>query len=325
MVSLNIHTIRCLAYSFLVMSPCSLIFRFPLGCSMPSPHSHFRLEKFIRHRQKQRRSNIDLAHFNNVLMVCIDGSSFCRKCSKIGTLPFIWSFLSSLEIPHSTHFLQYQNWSIMFSVLNQLRSFTRTSKSAQNPMILDGGRALLEFTRTKSSPNFMRATVPQRLESEMQMKGSLSFPQQRSSNLIPPLHWHALQDETFSVVSGHMVATVSGKQNVHVEGESTLIPRGQYHTFANASDSVPLVIDVQLTPDNRLRDERFFRNAYGYLDDVTKAGKQPSPFQGLLFLWSADIIPALSGPQWLMAPLGKFLGWFGGVVMGKWVLGYREW
>lgn len=213
----------------------------------------------------------------------------------------------------------------MLSFLNQLKSFTRTSNSRQNPMLLDGGKASLSFTRSpKVSPFFMRATIPPRLSSEMPRARSVSFPPQKSSKIIPPPHWHALQDEIFRVVTGRMVATIAGRETVVGADECVHIPRGDYHTFANASDSESLVVDVKLDPDNRLRDERFFRNAYGYLDDVTAAGRSPSPFQTLLFLWSADIIPAIPGPKWLMAPLSRFLGYVGGVVIGKWILGYRE-
>ena len=120
-----------------------------------------------------------------------------------------------------------------------------------------------------------------------------------------------------------MVASVSGRQYVAEEESEVFIRRGEHHTFANASSDVELVVDVKLNPDNRARDERFFRNAYGYLDDCTRAGKNPSPFQALLFLWSADIIPALSGPKFIMAPVARFIGRFGGVVVGKWLLGYR--
>jgi hypothetical protein len=120
-----------------------------------------------------------------------------------------------------------------------------------------------------------------------------------------------------------MVATISGQQKIADVNEEVLIRRGQYHTFANASSDTDLVVDVRLNPDNRLRDETFFRNAYSYLDGVTKAGKSPSLFQTFFFLWSADIIPALPGPKFIMAPLSKFIGWFGGVVFGKWILGYQ--
>lgn len=217
----------------------------------------------------------------------------------------------------------------MLPFLNQLRSFQRTPNSSQNPLILDGGRASLEFFRSGSTPSFMRATMPKRLTSEMPVKTdtdhqSLEYPQQKSSTLVPPLHWHSKQDETFIVVSGRMLATVSGQQRIAGVSEEVFIQRCHYHTFSNASSDSDLVVDVKLNPDNRLRDERFFRNAYGYLDDITKAGESPSPFQALLFLWSADVIPALPGPKFIMAPLSTLIAWFGGIVIGKWVLGYQE-
>jgi mannose-6-phosphate isomerase-like protein (cupin superfamily) len=218
----------------------------------------------------------------------------------------------------------------MLAFLNQLQSFVRTTNSSQNPLILDGGRASLEFFRLGSTPNFMRATIPKRLPCEMPIKtdadvDSLNFPPQKSSTIIPPLHWHANQDETFTVISGSMLAHISSTSKLVGAGEHIFIRRGYYHTFSNPSASEDLVMDVKLSPDNRLRDERFFRNAYGYLNDVTRTGKVPSPFQALLFLWSADVKPTLPGPTVIMKPLARVLGWIGGVVVGKWVLGYREW
>ena len=176
----------------------------------------------------------------------------------------------------------------------------------------------------------MRATIPERLPTEMPTKADtelrpLDYPQQKSSTIVPPLHWHANQDEAFTVISGSMLASISSSCKLVGIGEDVFICRGDYHTFSNASASEDLVVDVQLSPDNRLRDERFFRNAYGYLEDVTRAGKAPSPFQALLFLWSADIIPALPGPTMIMKPLAGVFGWIGGVVVGKWLLGYQEW
>ena len=211
----------------------------------------------------------------------------------------------------------------MLSFLNQLRPFSRTSKSSQSPLILDHGRASLEFFR--SGKSFMQAKISKRLPSEMPLKTGgqrqpPSFPRQKSSNIIPPLHWHAKQDETFLVVSGRMVATISRQQKIADVNQEVFIRRGEYHTFTNASSDTDLVVDARLNPDNRMRDEAFFRNAYGYLDDVTKAGKTPSVFQTFLLLWSADVITALPGPKLFMAPLSKFIGLFKGVVIGKWVL-----
>ena len=103
-----------------------------------------------------------------------------------------------------------------------------------------------------------------------------------------------------------MVATVSNIQKIIETGKSVFIPRGHIHTFANASAEEPLVVDVKLDPDNRARDERFFRNAYGYHDDCNRARVTPSPFQALLFLWSTDVKPAIPGPLWLSMPMGSF-------------------
>ena len=64
----------------------------------------------------------------------------------------------------------------------------------------------------------------------------------------PPSHIHTKQSETFHVVSGQMVAHL-GKQNHIVEaGETLVVEAGQAHTFANGSESDPLVMRVAVEP-----------------------------------------------------------------------------
>lgn len=47
-------------------------------------------------------------------------------------------------------------------------------------------------------------------------------------------------------------------------------------------------------------------------------------FQIWLFLSSGDTYPVMPGPTWLAKPLGMLVNFIGGLVIGKWVLGYKE-
>jgi hypothetical protein len=69
---------------------------------------------------------------------------------------------------------------------------------------------------------------------------------------------------------------------------TAVVPRMTYHSFQDASATEPLVIDVNLPPGDFEREGRFFRNFFDYLDDCKKAGQDPSPFQPMVFLKSAD-------------------------------------
>lgn len=50
----------------------------------------------------------------------------------------------------------------------------------------------------------------------------------------------------------------------------------------------------------------------------------PSIFQIMLWLWMFDCYVALPGPKWLGVPVSQGLVFVLGVVVGKWMLGYRE-
>ncbi len=84
------------------------------------------------------------------------------------------------------------------------------------------------------------------------------------------------------------------------------------------------MLDIHLTPETYENEQKFFRNFFGYLDDCKKAKEQPSFFQLMVFLHSADTPLALPLPnEWLGRVVSRaFLivvaGW------GRWVLGYKQ-
>lgn len=141
---------------------------------------------------------------------------------------------------------------------------------------------------------------------------------------VPPYHWHRYQSETFLIHSGTMRATLEGREQLVPAGASITIAPGLYHTFRNASETDPLVVSTGLDPTERARDEAFFRNLYCYLDDCRKADTAPHVAQLALFLHFFDCYLALPGPKSLAKPLSRVLVFVLGVVVGKWLLGFKE-
>jgi len=65
-------------------------------------------------------------------------------------------------------------------------------------------------------------------------------------------------------------------------------------------------------------------NIQTYRDDCRKAGIAPSLPQLLLIMRKGDTFMALPGPKFIIKPLSILLGFIGGLVIGKWLLGYSE-
>ena len=61
-----------------------------------------------------------------------------------------------------------------------------------------------------------------------------------------------------------------------------------------------------------------------YRDDCRKAGVARSLPQVLLFNYVGGVVLAMPGPPLLARALGIMMNFFGGVVLGKYVLGYKE-
>lgn len=84
------------------------------------------------------------------------------------------------------------------------------------------------------------------------------------------------------------------------------------------------MVDIHLTPESYENEQRFFRNFFGYLDDCKKAKMEPSLFQLLVFLHSADTPLALPLPnEWLGTIVSRIflilVAYF-----GRYVLGYQD-
>jgi mannose-6-phosphate isomerase-like protein (cupin superfamily) len=126
---------------------------------------------------------------------------------------------------------------------------------------MEGGRSSVSF---KNDPNLKSP------------KTSISFtlppcePGEKPKDntiMIPPFHTHPNQVETFLVTSG--TANFQLNQNIHTvtAGDTLDIPRGEYHRFTNASTTEPMTLEAWYDPAELAREERFFRNLCGYLED----------------------------------------------------------
>lgn len=65
-------------------------------------------------------------------------------------------------------------------------------------------------------------------------------------------------------------------------------------------------------------------NVQSYRDDCRKAGISRSLPQVLLFNYLGGVVLALPGPLIVARPLGVLLNFFGGLVLGKYLLGYKK-
>jgi mannose-6-phosphate isomerase-like protein (cupin superfamily) len=116
-----------------------------------------------------------------------------------------------------------------------------------------------------------------------------------NSIIIPPFHAHPNQEEIFLVVKGTALFHLNREQIPISAGNEITIPRGDYHKFTNASSTETVTLQGWYNPAEPTREERFFRNLYGYLNDATAGGVgatmlgNASIAQIALFAWEADM------------------------------------
>lgn len=90
-----------------------------------------------------------------------------------------------------------------------------------------------------------------------------------------PDHFHALQDEHFEVVSGHLTVLLDGKKRALGPGERILLPKNKAHNHYNAGND-PVVFIQSVTP--ALDFDYLLENIIG----LTIDGKMPGGKAGLI-------------------------------------------
>lgn len=163
----------------------------------------------------------------------------------------------------------------------------RTKVSHLTTFTMEGGRSSVSFRNDPdlaSTQTSIAFTLPPRLPGDNPRDNSI---------MIPPIHAHPNQEEIFQVVKG--TAIFHFANNVKVvksAGSEQIIPRGDYHTFTNHSTTEPMMLEAWYAPPDLAREERFFRNLCGYLNDVTAGGismmESASTPQLALFAWEDD-------------------------------------
>lgn len=69
-----------------------------------------------------------------------------------------------------------------------------------------------------------------------------------------------------------------------------------HHYFANASEIQEMTMEVCLNnPEDKVREEHFFRNLFPHYDDLRKEGRDPSKIQLAAICWDSEIIIAPPG------------------------------
>lgn len=194
----------------------------------------------------------------------------------------------------------------------------KTNRVGHNPIIYEDGASSLEFREAGADYLLINKHPP--------------FDKERPSIMVPPFHYHIHQAEHFRIRSGacHLFkGTADGPwKSLSADDPNALktaiIPKGTYHTIHNASTTEPVVLDVNLSPEDFEGEQRFFRNFFGYLDDCRKANQSPSLFQLMVFLKAADTPLALPMPaEWLGRVVSRvFTNLMG--FWGKWALGYKD-
>jgi mannose-6-phosphate isomerase-like protein (cupin superfamily) len=194
----------------------------------------------------------------------------------------------------------------------------RTNNASNNPIVFEDGRSSVQF-HAPGSEYAMTHTIPP------------TTPEHGPSIIQPPFHLHIRQSEHFRVVSGEglfwkgpgaepwttLSAAGPGKQ------ATASIPPRTYHKFENGSKTQPLVVDVQLNPEDYESEQRFFRNFFGYLDDCRNSKTEPSPFQLFVFLHAADTPVALPLPNEWLGVIASLVFLNVMAFVGRWMLGYR--
>ncbi|KAM0752671.1 hypothetical protein T439DRAFT_323285 [Meredithblackwellia eburnea MCA 4105] len=187
----------------------------------------------------------------------------------------------------------------------------RTVTATQNPLVYANGSAEARFVTEADGYRWMY----NKIKSGESGQKAIS---------TPPLHIHLGQTEHFTVLSGTMVVTSAKSGETELkkgDPESPQPPLVAHTCWCGGEDGLEYKVRVsgQTSAGAPGFGEGFFRNFQSYLNDCSKHNKSPSIPQMFLFLYNADIVLATPLPLFI----SKWVHWFGGVVVGQWLLGYQ--
>ncbi|KAB8252956.1 hypothetical protein BDV35DRAFT_375414 [Aspergillus flavus] len=144
----------------------------------------------------------------------------------------------------------------------------------------------------------------------------------------PPVHFHPFQNDYFRVEQGRMCLEVDGQTRILTPEDGEVQGRaGCIHRFYVAPDSTEDMVIILSASDPGMDyqlDRVFFENWYGLWHDyLVHEGKMD--FIQLLCTYDAGDAYLLP-PAWLPDWLRKKIGYWGGIIVGRWIgglLGYR--
>jgi mannose-6-phosphate isomerase-like protein (cupin superfamily) len=163
----------------------------------------------------------------------------------------------------------------------------RTNVSHLSTLTMENGRSSVSFHNgsNSSTQKFSHVFMLPPCEAGENPKDN--------SIVIPPFHAHPNQEEIFLVTAGTALFHLNRELVPVSSGKEITIPRGEYHKFSNFSSTESVTLEGWYDPAQPEREERFFRNLYGYLQDVTTDGvnmmEGASIPQIALFAWEADM------------------------------------
>ncbi|KAJ5758749.1 hypothetical protein N7520_005905 [Penicillium odoratum] len=144
----------------------------------------------------------------------------------------------------------------------------------------------------------------------------------------PPLHFHPFQNEYFRVEQGRMCVEMDGVLRTLTPADGEVMGRaGSIHRFYIAPDSTEDMIIILSASDSGLDyqlDRVFFENWYGLWHDYLVHEGKMDLIQLLCTYDAGDAY--LLPPAWLPNRVRKLIGYWGGVIVGRWIgrlLGYK--
>jgi mannose-6-phosphate isomerase-like protein (cupin superfamily) len=135
----------------------------------------------------------------------------------------------------------------------------------------------------------------------------------RPGAAVAAAHVHPNYDERFRVVSGHLTASIDGREQRLGPGEDALVPAGVVHDWWNASttEDAHVLVEIQAIGDaDPARFELMIGQVFGLANDGKSDAKgRPRPLHGVLIAQEfADVIRFAKPPQLVQRAAIALLG-----------------